>query len=203
LFIQKHEGEARFRGYMKQAAETAFAYEKQTRTPLYDRNTEDLFKLLNGNNYQKGAWVLHMLRVRLGDDAFFRGLRNYYNAHRNGIASSEDLRAALEKASGKKLKDFFARWVYGTGHPIYELSWNRAELAGAGGSLVVKLDQKQPDQAFLDPVTIEVVSGTLKKRFVIQPTGKLTVKSFPFRQPPGEIRLDPDETLLKEVVPAR
>jgi aminopeptidase N len=200
LFIQKQEGEERFRGYMKQAAETAFAYEKRTRTPLYDRNTEDLFKLLNGNNYQKGAWVLHMLRSRLGDEVFFRGLRGYYSAHRNATASSEDLRAALEQASGKKLKDFFARWVYGSGHPIYELDWGTEEFAGAGASLVVKLNQKQPDQVFLDPVTIEVLSGTVKKRFVIQPTGKLTVKRFPFKQAPTEIKLDPDETLLKEVV---
>jgi aminopeptidase N len=201
LFIQKHEGEERFRGYMKEAAETAFAYEKRTRTPLYDRNTEDLFKLLNGNNYQKGAWVLHMLRSRLGDEAFFRGLRIYYTAHRNSTASSEDLRAALEQASGKKLKEFFARWVYGSGHPIYELDWGTAEFAGAGTSLVVRLNQKQLDQAFLDPVTIEVVNGTAKERFVIQPTGKLTVKSFPLKQQPDEIRIDPDETLLKEVAP--
>ena len=83
--------------------------------------------LLNGNNYQKGAWVLHMLRRQLGDEAFFKGVRNYYNDHREANATTEDLRSALEKSSGKNLKDFFARWIYGAGHPRYELSWGSME----------------------------------------------------------------------------
>ena len=184
---------------MKQAADTALAYEKRKRTPLFDKNTQDLFKLLNGNNYQKGAWVLHMLRSQLGDEAFFRGLRAYYNAHRHSTATSDDLRVALERASGRKLKQFFARWVYGSGHPIYELGWYSAEFAAAGSSLVISLKQLQPDQAFLDPVTIEVITGGVKKRLVIKPTGKLTLKSFPLKQAPSEVRFDPDENLLKEI----
>ncbi|HET8783250.1 MAG TPA: M1 family metallopeptidase, partial [Pyrinomonadaceae bacterium] len=122
LFVQRHEGEDAFQEYMKAQAETAFAYEKKKRTPIFDRETEDLFELLNANNYQKGAWVLHMLRSSLGDDVFFRGIRDYYHAHKDGTASTEDLRAALEKASGKDLKDFFQRWVYDSGHPIYQVS---------------------------------------------------------------------------------
>src|SRR6267378_1296390 len=120
LFVQKYDGEDAFQTYMKRAADEYIAYEKETRTPIHDTETEDLMKLLNANNYQKGSWVLHMLRSQLGDDAFFRGLRSYYLAHKESTANSEDLRAALEKSSGKDLKDFFARWVYGTGHPQYE-----------------------------------------------------------------------------------
>jgi aminopeptidase N len=80
-------------------------------------------RLLNENNYQKGAWVLHMLRKRIGDERFFRGLRDYYHAHAGANATTEDLRDALEKASGQNLHDFFTRWIYGTGHPIYQMSW--------------------------------------------------------------------------------
>ncbi|MDX6613210.1 MAG: aminopeptidase [Blastocatellia bacterium] len=200
LFLQHFEGEAEFQTYMKQAAETVFAYERKTHAPLYDSETEDLFKLLNGNSYQKGAWVLHMLRARLGDEAFFRGVRAYYKTHRDGTAGSEDLRAALEKASGRNLKEFFARWIYGSGHPVYEFGWSSAEFSAAGSNLVVELKQTQRDHAFLDPVTIEVTSGGSKSRFVIQPTGKRTVKSFPLKQPLTAVTLDPDGVLLKEVV---
>lgn len=203
LFIERYEGEPAFRAYMKQAAETALAYEKRNRTPIFDRDTADLFKLLNANNYQKGAWVLHMLRRQLGDEAFFRGVRAYYNSHQHATATTEDLRRALEKASGKNLSEFFARWVYGSGHPRYKLTWGSAEFAGAGSSLVVTLQQTQADQPFLDPVPIEVVSGGAKHRFMIQPQGKLTVKSFPLKQPPTAVTLDPDETLLKEVISTR
>src|SRR6266850_7445429 len=129
LFIQRYEGEPAFQRYMKDLADTYFNYEKNTRTPIHDTNTEDLFKLLNANNYQKGAWVLHMLRAELGDAQFFGGIRIYYDAHKNATATSEDLRAAFEKASGRDLKDFFARWIYGAGHPSYELSWQWNEKA--------------------------------------------------------------------------
>src|SRR6185369_9429059 len=132
LFIQKYDGEDAFRAYMDDAAQRYFTYEKQRNAPIHDTQTEDLMKLLNENNYEKGAWVLHMLRMRLGDDAFFRGIRNYYFAHREGNATSEDLRSELEKSSGKNLKDFFARWIYGAGHPVYQTSWRRT----AGGSIV-------------------------------------------------------------------
>src|SRR5437660_4514458 len=116
LFVEKYDGEDAFREYMRNAALRYFGYERQTNNPIHDTTTVDLMALLNPNNYEKGAWVLHMLRRRLGDDAFFKGLRDYYNAHRSANATSEDLRAALEKASGQNLHQFFARWVFGVGH---------------------------------------------------------------------------------------
>src|SRR5689334_537959 len=101
LFVRRYEGEDVFQLYMKQAATNVFNYDKKKLTPIHDRETEDLMDLLNAINYQKGAWVLHMLRSNLGDEPFYRGIRNYYAAHKGATASTEDLRAALEKASGK------------------------------------------------------------------------------------------------------
>jgi len=196
LFIQRHEGEPRFQSYMKQAAATALAYEKRNRTPLFDRNTEDLFKLLNGNNYQKGAWILHMLRGRLGEDAFFRGLRAYYKAHRDATATSEDLRMELEKASGRNLKQFFARWVYGAGHPTYNLSYARINA----GSVRLTLKQMQADEPFLDPVPIEITTDKEKKRVIFQPKAKLQTLPVRIKGIPQTMIIDPDGQLLKEVV---
>ena len=198
LFIQHYEGEQAFHAYMKRAAETYFAYDKSSRTPIFDRDTEDLFKLLNANNYQKGAWVLHMLRSRLGDEAFFRGLRAYYNAHRDATATTEDLRAALEKASGRNLKEFFSRWVYGSGHPVYELSSYHAETPA--GSLTLMLKQLQEDKPFLDPVTIEVTTGEGKKRVTVKPKDRLEKVSLRIKGTPTAIVVDPDEKILKEVI---
>jgi aminopeptidase N len=210
LVVEKYDGADAFHAYMKRAAESYFLYEKKSRTPIHDTETEKLFDLLNENNYQKGAWVLHMLRSQLGDDAFFRGLRIYYYAHKDSTAKTDDLRAALEKTSGKDLKEFFARWVYGSGHPQYELSWGTAKYAGAGGSLMITLKQTQPDEAFLDPVPIEVTSydyrssdrGSAKRRLWIQPTSKVTTAQFRLnaREVPTNVQLDPDDTLLKEPV---
>ena len=195
LFVQRYEGEEAFQAYMKDAATAVFAYEKKSRTPIFDRDTEDLMKLLNANNYQKGAWVLHMLRSQLGDDAFFRGLRSYYQAHANATATSEDLRAALEKASGKNLRAFFTRWIYDSGHPQYELKWfwlGKKELR-------MVLSQLQPGNAFVDPVHVTIATAKGKRDVVLKPIGKLLIQRIPLREKPMDVEVDPRNMLLKEV----
>ena len=199
LFTQKYDGEDAFRDYMKGAAERYFAYEKQRNNPIHDIDTEDLMKLLNENNYEKGAWVLHMLRKRLGDDAFFRGLRAYYEAHKEANATTQDLRNALEKASGQNLRAFFQRWVYESGHPVYELSYGSAEFAGAGEFLTITLKQTQAGEPFLDPVPIEITSGGEKTRVVIRPESKTASTRIRVKGGATSVQVDPDGTLLKEV----
>ncbi len=201
LFIEKHESEEAFREYMRSAATRYFAYEKQHNTPIHDTETQDLMRLLNPNNYEKGAWVLHMLRRRIGDEAFFKGLRDYYNAHREANATTEDLRGALEKSSGKNLKEFFERWVYGAGHPIYETSWMPVE--GSTSGFVVFLKQTQTGPVFPDPVTVRVMSQGSSETKTIAPRSKLERVIFRLKAWPTLIQVDPDENLLKEVVAAR
>jgi aminopeptidase N len=199
LFLEKYEGDAAFRDYMRDAAEQVVRYSKSNKMPIHDTTTQDLMSLLNDNNYQKGAWVLHMLRKQLGDEAFFKGVRNYYNDHREANATTEDLRSALEKSSGKNLKDFFARWIYGAGHPRYELSWGSMERASTT-SLFVHLNQLQDGDPFLDPVPIEFTVNGKPERRTIYPKGKLTTETIQLPGNPTGVKIDPDETLLKEVV---
>src|SRR5256714_63051 len=199
LFIQNQDGEDAFRAYMRDAAQRYFSFEKQAAFPIHDTETKDLMALLNPNNYEKGAWVLHMLRSRLGDEAFFKGLRDYYNAHKEANATTEDLRAALEKSSGKDLKEFFTRWVYGSGHPRYEMGWSSMERSSAT-SVIVHLNQLQAADAFLDPVPVEFTVSGKKVRRMIVPTGKSTALTIQLPANPSALTIDPDDTLLKEVM---
>jgi aminopeptidase N len=199
LVIQRYEGEEAFQQYMKRTADEYFSYEKKTSTPIHDTETENLFKLLNANNYQKGAWVLHMLRTSLGDEVFFRGIRDYYHRHKNSTATTEDLRSALEKTSGRNLKEFFARWIYGAGHPHYELTWEWKQTRSKQGVVTIKLQQTQREEAFLMPVPFEVASSKGLIRKSINPSGKLTTLRLPLGSRPVAVRLDPDNTILKEV----
>ncbi|HEY0407380.1 MAG TPA: M1 family aminopeptidase, partial [Pyrinomonadaceae bacterium] len=182
--------------------EAYFRYEKERRAPIFDPDTEDLNKLLNANNYQKGGWVLHMLRSQLGDEVFFRGIRAYYEAHKNSTATTEDLRAALERAGRTSLRDFFARWVYGSGHPIYAPTWTWRATGKRGGVLTINLRQTQTEAAFNNPLPVEILLPTGKTRTLIKPTSKATVKRVPLAERPTDVRFDPDETILKEVVAA-
>jgi aminopeptidase N len=194
LFVERFEGEDAFRMSLNNAALAVFAYEKKKLVPIFDRDTENLMELLNANNYQKGAWVLHMLRSQLGDDVFFRGIRDYYTTHKNATASSEDLRAALEKTSGKDLRPFFARWVYDSGHPQYELVWfwlGKRELR-------IVLSQRQPGHVFVDPVPVTISTASGKREIVLKPTGKLFIERVPLREKPTSIEVDPRNVLLDE-----
>ena len=67
--------------------------------------------------YDKGAYVLHMLRGIVGDEAFRRALVSFQETHRFGKAGTDDLREALETASGLDLSAYFRQWVFGTALP--------------------------------------------------------------------------------------
>src|SRR5258708_38768034 len=87
---------------------------------LYVADSLDLKDMFTDVTFQKGAWVLHMLRHVTGDSVFFSGLRAYVAQHTYGNVATADFRLAMEKAAGGNLTWFFAEWVYGTTLPQYD-----------------------------------------------------------------------------------
>lgn len=120
-------------------------------------DTTDLGRIFSGRlSYSKGAYVLHMLRWIMGDDAFFLGCRNYLEDPHvaYGYARTKDLIEHLELVHGGDLDYFFEDWIYGEGHPSFALEWKKE-----GDSLIVKLDQT-PSHSSVDffelPVPIHI-----------------------------------------------
>ena len=72
--------------------------------------------------YNKGAMVLHMLRRLLGDDAFFEGIRQFYADWKFRKAGTDDLRAVMERVSGRELASFFDAWIYGSAVPALKFT---------------------------------------------------------------------------------
>jgi aminopeptidase N len=62
--------------------------------------------------YQGGGTVLHALRLTIGDEAFFAGLRNWVATYLDGSASTLDFQTLMETTSGTELDRFFDLWVY-------------------------------------------------------------------------------------------
>src|SRR5207253_2885049 len=114
---------------------------------------QDLMSLLNENSYQKGGFVLHMLRTTLGDSAFFRGLHRYYDRYRNGNALSDDLRRELEAASGRPLGWFFDQWLRRPGFPELTTSWTYDAVAKR---VVVSITQGARFGSYRFPLTIDI-----------------------------------------------
>ncbi len=110
-----------------------------------------------GLSYDKGAWVLHMLRGVLGDSLFFAGVRAYYDSqYQHGAITTEKFRDLFEQASGTELDWFFEEWIYGEHRPDYRLAWYQ-EPAPAGGVdfyLLVRQIQTTQPQVFDMPVDV-------------------------------------------------
>lgn len=75
--------------------------------------------------YLKGGWALQMLKWKLGEEKFYRAVRSYLNdpAIAYGFARTSDLQRNVEKEAGIALDEFFNDWIYGEGHPQYEIRW--------------------------------------------------------------------------------
>ena len=121
LFFEQSDGRDDFIERMEKSKNRIFQ-SKATNRPIVDYEVRDLFKLLNSNNYPKGAWVLHMLRGLLGDEVFFKGISKYYSEYNNKTALTNDFMKIMEEVSGKNLKYFFDQWIFRPGYPIIESS---------------------------------------------------------------------------------
>ena len=90
-------------------------------------DTTDASKIFTTITYYKGAYLLRMLRWKLGDDVFFRAIRKYLNDPllQYNFAKTDDLKLHLEHESGQDLTSFFAKWFYGLGYPSYNCAWTQ------------------------------------------------------------------------------
>lgn len=126
-----HEGFASF--YAWQVERQFFGSSKyrfsrwQSITKIETAEIRDQYPLAHGKAgterfYDKGGWVLHMLRLELGDSIFKACIKNYLNTHAYSYASSEDLLAIVNQTSGRDLTWFFNQWVFRPGIPRLSFS---------------------------------------------------------------------------------
>ncbi len=83
----------------------------------------NLLSLLNINSYQKGAWVLHMLRNETGDSLFQKIIRTFYKQYKGGNADSRDFELVVKTVCHQDYKWFFDQWLYRPGIPEINLGW--------------------------------------------------------------------------------
>ncbi|HIA74327.1 MAG TPA: M1 family peptidase, partial [Gemmatimonadetes bacterium] len=155
LFFEATDGVEGFRERMEQSRQRILQSQDVNR-PVVDLTERDLFALLNDNNYQKGGWVLHMLRGLLGDEVFFAGIREYYRRYLHTAVLTEDLQAVMEEISHQDLSWFFAQWIHSPGYPVLEVEeeWIPGE-DGSGESVVtVQQVQKPAWPRFRLPLTL-------------------------------------------------
>ena len=152
LFREHAYGRDDFVSGLRQAAERVWRwYGENPEYRIVHDDLDDMARVTSVATYQKGAWVLHMLRKRVGDEAFWRGIRLYYARHMNGTASTDDFMRAMEEASGLDHQAFFDQWLRQGGNPHFEGSW---EYDAAAGAVRVELAQVQTTGSFAMPLEI-------------------------------------------------
>jgi aminopeptidase N len=161
LYMQNKYGNDTARYMLNEDRQQIIAFAKQDNSTVVNETT-DYMQLLNTNSYQKGGWILHMLRSQLGDSVFYRSIRQYYTTYAGKNADSKDLQQVFEKVSGKNLTIFFDQWLYKPGIPILDIKW---KYAATEKKLIVTIKQTQAD-LFQFPLELATQTSTGKKKAI-------------------------------------
>ena len=197
LFIENEYGKEEYTKGIIKARKSV--YDMSVKMPdfsIVSERTAEKEDVTSGITYQKGAWVIHMLRNLMGEKNFKKGIQNYYAKYFNANTTTSEFRAEMEKVSGKDLKLFFKQWLYQPINPTINASW---KYDANTKKLNVQLQQAQK---YLYNVPVEI--GFYKKGASTPTILTMNLKekdqlfSFPLATAPEKLELDPRALLLND-----
>jgi len=157
--------------------------------------------------YQKGAWVLHMLRIMMLDlgtakeDKFTQMLEDFYATYRGGHASTEDFQQVVESHRGAPMDWFFNQWVYGTGIPTYRVAYKTEPAEGGQYRVRLRIEQQNVPPDFQMPVPVSVELADKRwGRYRVNVRGPLTEVALPLvPSQPKSVKFNDLEAVLADV----
>ncbi|MEO6731878.1 MAG: M1 family metallopeptidase [Ferruginibacter sp.] len=194
LYLENKFGADTLKARLKTDRAAIIAFSKKRFKPVVDTSEKENFlALLNRNSYEKGGWVLHMLRKKLGDSLFWKGLQTYYGKYAGKNASTSNFQQVMEQVSQIDLNDFFHQWLFTAGHPVLAISWKYNK-----NKKIVTLEiLQQQKQLFSFPLEIAfkvgVASTGIKALLIKDKTTKLGIE---LDTEPAAIIPDPNANLL-------
>jgi aminopeptidase N len=171
--------------------------ETKGRRPVEEPNWRFSTDLFDAGIYARGAWTLHMLRRRLGDDAFFRGLKHYVAVAGGKSVETADFRHAMEEATGVGLDGFFEQWIRRAGVPSLRVSWEWLEARKLAHLTV---EQTQPSDSltpvfrFELPARFALASGEVRGAIHVEGRRHETYVALPSR--PRYVEVNDDLSVL-------
>lgn len=200
LYTEHKEGEAARDAVLAWFADRYFIEDKNHRYPVYNPPEDKIF---GRAIYQKGAWVLHMLRNLVGDEQFFGALRRYADEYAYSSAETEDLRKIFELEDNVDNLDwFFKQWIYQAGYPVYHVTTAIGE-AGNGSSfdITIGLQQRQTDapDVFQGPVEFLLRHDQGDTVFTFWNDQREQEFIIEYESKPDTIIFDPANKILKKI----
>ena len=198
MFREHAYGREDFVMGLKEARNRVFNFYKNNKdASIVHDNLKDMKNVLTYDiQYQKGAWVLHMLRNYVGEEAFKKGIRSYYKKYFNSNTNTLEFMNEMEKASNKKLANFFDQWLYKGGNIILEGGW---KYDNKNKEIYIDIEQVQNDGYFFEmPLELKIFYD--KENLIKLETINLDKDSRRFyissESKPKDIILDPSTKLL-------
>ena len=161
-------------------------------------DTTNVGRIFNGRlSYNKGSYLLYMLRWKLGDAVFLKALQQYQKDTKlaYGFANTDDLKRNLEQASGQNLTEFFKDWFKGQGYPTYNVQWSQI------GANYVKIKMNQTTSHtsvdfFELPVALKFKNATQEKTIVVdnKTNGEIFIRNLGFIA--DTVLIDPEYWLV-------
>jgi len=199
LFIEHAYGREEFVRGLEASRQTVRSFaEKNPGYTIIHRNLSRMEEVTSSHTYQKGSWILHMLRGVTGSEAFQRGIRSYYQRHFNANATTADFRRAMEEASGRELGWFFDQWLYKPGTLKVAGRWR---YNAAARQLELELDQVQTDGSlFTMPIEVGIRSKgqAVESIHRVQLAAKSNRFTIDLPTEPESVRLDPGVWVLMD-----
>jgi hypothetical protein len=199
LYAQRSRGESAFQDVIIRMAR--FAREQSAQGPVslgyrlgHIKGDSRVFRALV---YNKAAVVLHNLRLLLGDDVFFRGVRRFYADWRFRKACTADVQHAFETESGQDLEVFFEEWIHTSGVPVVKFSWAR-EGEGSAAVAVVRFEQVGTAFDMPIPVTVRYDDGS-SEDVTVPVRARAAEVRIPLRGAVRSIDVNPRGTAIVEV----
>jgi Peptidase family M1 domain/Peptidase M1 N-terminal domain/FlgD Ig-like domain len=168
---------------------------------IYVADATNVGAIFSSNlSYNKGSWIVHMLRGVLGDLDFFRGLAGFRQFYEYGSATTEQLRDVMELTSGQDLDAFFQQWIYGEYFPVYAPSY--ATIPGVGGATDVELTLAQTQinaGVFTMPVGVRITTTDGDFDFTVQNDQQLQSWTLPVTGDVVNLVIDPEDLILCQI----
>jgi aminopeptidase N len=173
---------------------------RRYRRAIVCRTYMDPWTIFDRHLYEKGCWVLHMLRKELGDELWWKAIGHYLRKHRDSSVQTQDLVVAIEEATGRNLQGFFDQWVYRSGHPVLRARWTYDPKAKKGSLWLMQtqgIDDAHP--AFRFRAHVRVTGRGWVRDFHEDVSEKEHRFGWKLPGEPLNVEFDPEMVLLKKI----
>jgi aminopeptidase N len=198
LFVEHAYGRDEFLKGLEKSRKTVMNFHaKNPQYTIIHENLDNMADVTSSHTYQKGSWVLHMLRGIVGEENFRNGIRSYYARHFNANATTADFRRAMEGASGQDLGWFFDQWLYKPGELRLSGAWTYDSQAK---QVMLTLDQTQAGDLFRMPMEVGLHYEGEDRPVIekIQVSEESAAFTFASATRPEALELDPNVWVLME-----